>query len=162
MHFFCFLNSFSFLSLLCPSSFYLSPGPHSCTPAPFTLKICLGLQVLWLASLCCSFVCPTAPASLCQHCGHDRALQPWNTQPTLPETPALGHWVEWDFKEKARIFLAEISEKGTDDHLELFTLTIIRIATVWSSTMWMPQIHVQCLQSLQPLFRYFLFYCVAE
>lgn len=71
---------------------------HSC---PIISKIsCLSFKFC-LAALCCSFVWPTAPASLCQHCGHDRALQPWNAQPTLPETAALGYWVEWDFKEKA-------------------------------------------------------------
>ena len=82
--------SFSvFLSLL-PLSLPWSSPLHSCPLYPENPWLCF--QVLSLVSLWCSFVWPTAPASLCRYCGHSGALKPWNTnKPTLPESWALGY-----------------------------------------------------------------------
>ena len=79
-----------FFGLFCPSSLYLSLGPHPYNSFPLhsedsllvSLSFChwymLRLSEFRRIFVSCSFVCPTASASLCWNCGHNGALKPWN------------------------------------------------------------------------------------
>ena len=86
-----------------PSSFYLSLGPHLYTPVLFILKTQVRVFKFchWYLCMWCSFVCPTAPASLYRYCGHSGALKPWKTNKyPLPEIPNLV--TKWDFKSRKK------------------------------------------------------------
>ena len=69
--------SFSVFSVLPPFTSSIVFTPALWTPLSWKVLVCV--QVLWLISLCSSFVCSSALASLYCHCGYSGALKPWNT-----------------------------------------------------------------------------------
>ena len=71
--------SFSVFSVPPPFTSPLVLAPALPSPLSWNLLACVFKFRDWYLCLCCGFVCPTAPASLCWHCGHGGALKPWNT-----------------------------------------------------------------------------------